>query len=186
MNTHAVARLSDLCDQRGACIRCILYTAVVMYTSTSPPLPTLSDVYVYVLYTYTKICPHVCTMYAFYTAEIHQKQGIFLMYATENDVYIKLLYARVYVERQHRGSYRGSVSRLVLGLVSKLHGGYIEASRLVAILVAMSHPIIPLGCTLARCPRGASRQGAGGARAPQRGATQDPGKHGVSMFSIGR
>ena len=74
--------------QRGACIRCILYTAVVMYTSTSPPLPTLSDVYVYVLYTYTKICPHVCTMYAFYTAEIHQKQGIFLMYATENDVHI--------------------------------------------------------------------------------------------------
>ena len=44
------------------------------------------------------------------------------------------------------------VSRLVLGLVSKLHGGYIEASRLVSILVAMSHPIIPLGCTLARCP----------------------------------
>ena len=52
------------------------------------------------------------------------------------------------------------VSRLVLGLVSKLHGGYIEAVRLVAILVAMSHPIIPLGCTLARCPRG--RQGAHG------------------------
>ena len=42
------------------------------------------------------------------------------------------------------------VSRLVLGLVSKLHGGYIEAIRLVAILVAMSHPIIPLGYTLAR------------------------------------
>ena len=46
--------------QRGACIRCILYTAVVMYTSTSPPLPTLSDVYVYALYTYTQICDHVC------------------------------------------------------------------------------------------------------------------------------
>ena len=55
------------------------------------------------------------------------------------------------------------VSRLVLGLVSKLHGGYIEASRLVSILVAMSHPTIPLGCTLARCPRG--RQGAQGAPA---------------------
>ena len=94
--------------QRGACIRCILYTAVVMYTSTSPPLPVLSDVYVYVLYTYTKICHHACAMYAFYTAKIHQKQGIFLMYATENDVYIKLLYARVYVARQHRGSCRGS------------------------------------------------------------------------------
>ena len=52
------------------------------------------------------------------------------------------------------------VSRLVLGLVSKLHGGYIEASRLVAILVAMSHPNTPLGCTLARCPRG--RQGVHG------------------------
>ena len=131
-----------------------------MYTSTAPPLPVSSDVYVYVLYTYTKIWDHACTMYAFYTAKIHQKQGIFLMYATENDVYIKLLYARVYVARQHRGSYRGSVSRLVLGLVSKLHGGYIEASRLVAILVARSHPIIPLGCTLARCPRG--RQGVHG------------------------
>ena len=58
--------------QRGACIRCILYTAVVMYTSTSPPLPALSDVYVYVLYTYTKICHHACPLYAFYTAEIHQ------------------------------------------------------------------------------------------------------------------
>ena len=160
-------------SQRGACIRCILYTAVVMYTSTSPPLPTLSDVYVYVLYTYTKICAHVCTMYAFYTAEIHQKQGIFLMYATENDVYIKLLYARVYVERQHRGSYRGSVSRLVLGLVSKLHGGYIEASRLVAILVAMSHPIIPLGCTLARCPRGARAQGAHGRPSGAQRRTQE-------------
>ena len=101
----------------------------------------------------------VCFLYSKNTS----KQGIFLMYATENDVYIKLLYARVYVARQHRGSYRGSVSRLVLGLVSKLHGGYIEASRLVSILVAMSHPIIPLGCTLARCPRG--RQGAQGAPA---------------------
>ena len=40
------------------------------------------------------------------------------------------------------------VSRLVLGLVSKLHRGYMEASRLVSILVAMSHPIIPLGYTL--------------------------------------
>ena len=147
-----------------------------MYTSTSPPLPTLSDVYVYVLYTYTKICPHVCTMYAFYTAEIHQKQGIFLMYATENDVYIKLLYARVYVERQHRGSYRGSVSRLVLGLVSKLHGGYIEASRLVAILVAMSHPIIPLGCTLARCPRGAGAPGRRGRTGAPAGRNAGPRK----------
>ena len=120
-----------------------------------------------------KICPHVCTMYAFYTAEIHQKQGIFLMYATENDVYIKLLYARVYVERQHRGSYRGSVSRLVLGLVSKLHRGYIEASRLVAILVAMSHPIIPLVCTLARCPRGARAQGAHGRPSGAQRRTQE-------------
>jgi len=68
---------------------------------------------------------------------------------------------------------------LVVGLVSKLHGGYIEASRLVSILVAMSHPIIPLGCTLARCPRG--RQGAHvGAPA---GRNAGPG---VSMFSIGR
>ena len=58
--------------QRGACIRCILYTAVVMYTSKSPPLPALSGVYVYVLYTYTKICHHACPLYAFYTAEIHQ------------------------------------------------------------------------------------------------------------------
>ena len=92
----------------------IVYGCSDVYcTSTAPPLPVSRCVscirlYVYVLYTYTKICDHVCTMYAFYTAKIHQKQGIFLMYATENDVYIKLLYARVYVARQHRGSCRGS------------------------------------------------------------------------------
>ena len=106
---------------------CILYTAVVMYTSTSPPLPVLSDVYVYVLYTYTKICDHACAMYAFYTAKIHQKQGVFLMYTTENDVCDKLLYARVYVARQHleaRVEARIEAStRASIEATSRLHGG---------------------------------------------------------------
>ena len=97
------------------------------------------------------------------------------MYATENYLYIKLLYARVYVVRSEAASrlVLRLVSRLVLGLVSKLHGGYIEASRLVAILVAMSHPIIPLGCTLARCPRGARAQGAHGRPSGAQRRTQE-------------
>ena len=70
------------------------------------------------------------------------------------------------------------VSRLVVGLVSKLHGGYIEASRLVSILVAMSHPIIPLGCTLG--VPGTPREHT----VPPAGC--NAGKHGVAIFFIGR
>ena len=100
-----------------------------MYTSTAPPLPVSSDVYVYVLYTYTQIWDHACTMYAFYTAKIHQKQGIFLMYATENDVYIKLLYAHVYVARQHR-AYEARVEASTRASIEAT--SYMEAtSRLV-------------------------------------------------------
>ena len=55
---------------------CILYTAVVTYTSTSPPLPELSEVCaVYAVHVYKNLSPSVCDVCFLYIVNTSTLSG---------------------------------------------------------------------------------------------------------------